>query len=66
MTPLTKSQWKSVALNTLFAFVAAFLPVLLASENLDKAALVGAATAGVMAALKVLQGVFADGTTNKN
>ena len=55
MTPLTKSQWKSVLLNTLFAFIAAFLPVLLASENLDKAALVGAATAGVMAALKVFE-----------
>jgi uncharacterized membrane protein YagU involved in acid resistance len=55
MTPLTKIQWKSVLLNTVFAFVASFLPVLLASENLDKAALVGAATAGVMAALKVVE-----------
>ena len=58
MTPLTKSQWKSVALNTLFAFIAAFVPVLAASENLDKAALVGAATAGVMAGLKVIEKAF--------
>lgn len=58
MTPLTRDQWKSVAINTGFAFVAAFVPVLAASDNLDKAALVGAATAGVMAALKVLQGAL--------
>jgi hypothetical protein len=58
MTPITKSQWKSVALNTVFAFIAAFLPILAASENLDKAALVGAATAGVMAALKVIEKAF--------
>lgn len=55
MTPLNKNQWKSVLLNTVFAFAASFLPVLLASDNLDKAALVGAATAGVMAALKVVE-----------
>ena len=55
MTPLTKNQWKSVLLNTLFAFIASAIPVLLASNNLDKSALVGAATAGVMAAIKILQ-----------
>lgn len=58
MTPLTKNQWKSVAINTLFAFGASFIPVLVASENLDKAALTGAATAGLMSAIKILQKAF--------
>lgn len=55
MTALTKDQWKSVLLNSVFAFAAAFVPVLAASDNLDKAALTGAATAGVMAVLKVVE-----------
>ena len=55
MTPLTRSQWKSVAINTAFAFIAAFVPVMVASDNWDKATLVGAATAGVMAALKIVE-----------
>ena len=58
LTPLTRSQWKSVLINSAFAFVAAFVPVVAASNNLDKAALVGAATAGVMAALKVIEKAF--------
>lgn len=55
ITPITKAQWKSVLLNTVFAFIAAFIPVLAASDSLDKAALIGAATAGVMAAFKVIE-----------
>jgi hypothetical protein len=55
MSPLTRSQWKSVLLNTVFAFIAAFLPIIVASENIDKAVLVGAATAGMMAAFKILE-----------
>lgn len=55
MTPLTKNQWKSVLLNSAFAFLSAFLPVIVYSTNLDKAAISGALVAGFMAAFKVLE-----------
>lgn len=55
MTPLTKNQWKSVLINSLLAFVSAFLPVIVYSTNLDKAAISGAVVAGLMAAFKVLE-----------
>ena len=55
MTPITKGQWKSVLLNTIFAFFAAFAPVIIASGNLDKATLTAAATAGLMAVLKIVE-----------
>lgn len=58
MSPLTKSQWKSVLLNSLFAFCAAFMPALMYSDNLDKAAVVSSFTAGLMAALKVIEKSF--------
>jgi len=55
MSPVTKAQWKSVLLNSIFAFLAAFTPVIIASENIDKATLVAAATAGLMAILKIIE-----------
>ena len=58
MTPITGKQWKSVLINTLLAFVSAFLPIIIASGNLDKATLVAGATAGAMAALKIIQKLF--------
>lgn len=58
MTPITSVQWKSVLTNTLFAFLAAFLPIVIASGSLDKATLVAGATAGAMAVLKIIQKLF--------
>lgn len=58
MTPLTKAQWKSVAINAGLAFFAAALPTLVYSTNWDKAAVSGAVTAGFMAAFKVIEKAF--------
>jgi hypothetical protein len=55
MSPISRTQWKSVLINTLFAFVAAFVPIVVASDDITKAVLAGAATAGFMAAQKILQ-----------
>ena len=58
MTSLTRNQWKSVLLNSVFAFCSSFIPVLAYSEKLDNAALLGAITAGFMASLKVVEKAF--------
>lgn len=58
MSPLTKSQWKSVLLNSVFAFCASFAPALAYSDKLNKAALLSAFTAGAMASLKVIEKSF--------
>lgn len=58
VTPLTKDQWKSVALNTVLAFFATFLPTLVYSTNWDRAAISSAVVAGLMAAFKVIEKAF--------
>lgn len=58
MTPITGTQWRSVLTNTLFAFFAAFLPIIISSGSFDKATLVAGATAGAMAGLKIIQKLF--------
>ena len=55
LTPLTKAQWISVARNSLFAFIATFVTIVSASGNFDGSTLVAAATAGVMAVLKIVE-----------
>jgi hypothetical protein len=60
LSPLTKKQWKSVALNSLFAFVSAFLPIVVASDSLDKAVIGGAVVAGLMAVFKVVEKALKD------
>ena len=63
MTPISKRQWQSVLTNTVFAFLAAFLPVVIASGNFSKATLVAGATAGAMSAIKILQKLLTDDGT---
>jgi hypothetical protein len=58
MTPITPVQWKSVLTNSLMAFLAAFIPVILASGSIDTASLTAAGVAGLMAGLKILQKLF--------
>jgi hypothetical protein len=65
MTPITKNQWHSVLTNTVFAFLSAFLPIIIASGSFDKATLVAGATAGLMAGLKIIQKAFTDETNGK-
>lgn len=55
ISPISKNQWKSVLRNAIFAFVSAFVPVLLYSDNLDRAAITGGVVAGIMAVLKVCE-----------
>jgi hypothetical protein len=54
-SPLTKNQWKSVALNTFFAFVAAFGVVLTESASFDKATVTAALIAGLVSSFKVIE-----------
>lgn len=58
MTPLTKSQWKSVAINTVLAFCATFLPAIVFSPELNQAVVKAAVVAGLMAAFKVIEKAF--------
>ena len=56
LSPLTKTQWYSVARNTLFAGLAGFVTAWQASGYAtDKSVLVACATAGLMAILKVVE-----------
>lgn len=55
VSTITKNQWQSVLRNSIFAFASAFVPVLLYSDNLDKAAITGALVAGIMAVLKIIE-----------
>jgi uncharacterized membrane protein YagU involved in acid resistance len=63
MTPISKRQWQSVVLNTLFAFFAAFAPVVIASGSFDKATLTAAAVAGLMASFKIVEKLVKDDGT---
>lgn len=62
-SPITKAQWKKVALNTAFAFVSTSVPVFVATlqsnGNLDQKAILsagfGAVSAGIMAAFKIVE-----------
>lgn len=60
LSPLSAKQWRSVALNSLFAFLSAFLPIVVSSENLDKAVIGGAFVAGMMAVFKVIEKALKD------
>lgn len=60
LSPLTNKQWRSVALNSVFAFLSAFLPIVVASDNLDKAVIGGAVVAGIMAVFKVIEKALKD------
>jgi hypothetical protein len=60
LSPLTNNQWRSVALNSVFAFLSAFLPIVVASDNLDKAVIGGAVVAGFMAVFKVIEKALKD------
>ena len=55
VTPLTKSQWKSVVVNSLFAFLSTFLPSVVFSPTINSAVLKSALVAGIMAAFKIVQ-----------
>ena len=58
MTPLSKEQWLSVVRNAVFAFAATFSTSLSVSGELNRSALFSAATAGLMAAFKVVEKLF--------
>lgn len=60
VSPLTKNQWRSVAINSVFAFLSAFLPIVVSTDNLDKAVIGGAVVAGMMASFKVIEKAFKD------
>ncbi len=57
VSPLTRSQWVSVAKNALFAGLSAFA-VAIQVQGLTRPGLEAAAVAGVTAALKVVEKLF--------
>ena len=60
MTPITKTQWKSVLTNSALAFLAVFLPAIVYSPEFTQAAIKAALVAGFMAAFKVIQKAFTE------
>ena len=60
MTPITKVQWKSVAVNSLLAFLAVFLPAIVYSPEITQAVVKAAVVAGLMAAFKIVQKAFSE------
>lgn len=58
MSPLDKAQWISVVRNSVFAFLAVAVPLLLTTNDYSQSALKAIAVAGIMAALKVVEKVF--------
>ncbi len=59
-TPITKDQWKSVARNSVFTFLSVFFVTLQVQGALDKKALLAAASAAGMAALKIVEKSLTD------
>lgn len=55
----TKAQWIAVAINSVLAFVATFTATLVGTD-INKAAVLSAAAAGVMAVFKIVQKIFSE------
>jgi len=60
MTPITKVQWKSVAVNSALAFISVFLPAIVFSPELNQAVVKAAVVAGLMAGFKIVQKAFSE------
>lgn len=60
MSPLSKSQWKSVVKAIAYAFVSTFVTTILIQPEITQATLYASAVAGVNACLVVVKKLFTE------